>query len=129
MELHTALRALVSNFGKEILSNPKLGKLLDDLNAFEGKQSEHFIFNFIIENNYLDNFLSIGSWNEKSIGFLKNFILETGFQVKLVEEIFQSISYSLGWKKSISLDFSPSPVINDKSNSLNLNSNVENMEE
>jgi|GEM_PF-2730606 len=130
MDLHIALRALVSNFGKGIFSNPKLGKLLEDLNAFEGNQSEEFIFNAIIENDYLDKLLSIGSWNEKSIELLKEFIFRTGFQSKLVEDIFQCIAYSLDWKKSISKDGPSNITAIDNSNSYaNINTNVEDMTE
>lgn len=104
LKLNEAIKYIIDQDGEEAILNPKIVNILSDLHAFNERPSAKYVLRAIISEGYSRKLLSIGRWNVKAQRLESIFVNATGFQSDLVDFIFQSVAYGLGWKSTI--DFS-----------------------
>lgn len=98
MELHLALKNIVSINGASILKEKRLVNILADYNAYNDVPSSKFIIKTIIDMGYMEKFVVNGKWDLNSDKIIEQFILTTGMMREFVVYVFKSVGSSLGWK-------------------------------
>ena len=101
MELHQALRNIVKTDGPNIITEGKLINILSDFQAFDCLPASKYVTRAIIDDGYSKRLLACKKWDSSAQQLPHQFALNTGFQLELVNKIFQSMAYGLGWLSSI----------------------------
>lgn len=101
MELHQALRNIVKTDGPSIITESKLINILSDFQAFDSLPASKYVTRAIIDDGYSKRLLACKKWDSSAQQVSHQFALNTGFQLDLVNKIFQSLAYGLGWLNSI----------------------------
>lgn len=103
MELYIALHNIVKQYGESHLNDGNLINMLSDFKAFEKYPATKIILREIINNKYSQQLTRISVWNLQAEKLVSEFVSKTGFQRSLSNYVFQSIAYSLGWVKTVSV--------------------------
>lgn len=99
MELHLVLKEIVEKEGASILTEPRLVNILADYNAFENNVSARYILRILIEDNYIEELISM--MNDTNLYCLKenNIIYDInsqyGIDEKLAKQTISAISFAL----------------------------------
>ena len=100
MELHKAIREVVSLKGTEIIANIQIVNFLLDYQAFKEKPATKLILRDVINSGYAEEILSLGSQNSGwQVAFMKyerDFIESCGYKDDLVKYVFEAIAYGIG---------------------------------
>lgn len=99
MELHQTLKHIIRTEGNDIVTDLRLVNMLNDLNAWQDIKGCKYILRAIINDGFAQKFLHIGRWNNDAIHLASRFASTTGFVPDLVELLFKSLAYGLGWIK------------------------------
>lgn len=103
MELHKAIRTVVETDGQDIIKETRIVNILDDFKSFDSCPSTKYILKAIISEGYASKLLSLGKWNTQTVSLIHNFVGATGFQPDMVNLVFESLAYALGYINSINL--------------------------
>lgn len=104
LKLNEAIKYIIDQDGDEAILDTKIVNILSDLHAYNERPSAKYVLRAMISEGYSRKLLSLGRWNVKAQRLESLFVNATGFQADLVDFIFQSVAYGLGWKSTI--DFS-----------------------
>lgn len=99
MELHKALRYIINNYRENILCEIRLVNILSDFNAFENIQGAKYIMRALIDEGITRKLLYLDKYDNSAKELAHRFIITTGFNSDIVNEIFNSLAYGLGWIK------------------------------
>jgi hypothetical protein len=102
MELHLALRKIIETDGAGIINDVRLINILSDFKAYDNYPSSRYVLRIMIGEGYMQKLYSIGKWNNLSESLQNKFSVITGFEIEIVEIVFQSIAFGLGWINKIS---------------------------
>lgn len=97
MELHKALRNIITTEGQEILNDLRLVNILDDFNAYQDIPASKYIIRAIIADGYTSKLLKIGKWDNNAQLLTNKFCASTGFNEESAWNIFQSVAFGLDW--------------------------------
>ena len=99
MELHKAIREVVSLKGTEIIANIQIVNFLLDYQAFKEKPATKLILRDIINAGYAESILALrntAGWQVKFLQYQHEFIDSCGYKEELAAYVFESIAYALG---------------------------------
>lgn len=99
MELHKAIREVVSLKGTEIIANIQIVNFLLDYQAFKEKPATKLILRDIINAGYAESILALRNtarWQVKFLQYQHEFIDSCGYKEELAAYVFESIAYALG---------------------------------
>lgn len=97
MELHKALHAIIQTEGDAIITELRLVNILDDLKAYSDMPTAKYILRALISDGYAQKLLQIGKWDNDAINLASRFAATTGFMPDVVNVLFKSFAYGLGW--------------------------------
>lgn len=99
MELHKALKEIVSIKGKDIVNNIQIVNFLLDYQAFKEKPATKLILRDIINSGYAEEILSLDTkeagWQMTFKKYQQEFIDSCGYKEELAAYVFESIAYGL----------------------------------
>ena len=99
MELHQALKDIISQRGKGLLENPQIINYLLDYRCFVDKPATKLILRDIINSGYASEILSldinIPAWQTKFKHYVHEFIDSCGYKEELATYVFESIAFAL----------------------------------
>lgn len=102
MELHQALKDIISQRGKGLLENPQIINYLLDYRCFVDKPATKLILRDIINSGYASEILSldtnIPAWQTKFKHYVHEFIDSCGYKEELATYVFESIAFALDLK-------------------------------
>lgn len=102
MELHQALKDIISQRGKGLLENPQIINYLLDYRCFVDKPATKLILRDIINSGYAGEILSldtnIPAWQTKFKHYVHEFIDSCGYKEELATYVFESIAFALDLK-------------------------------
>lgn len=110
MELYLALKTIIETDGPDIIKETRIVNILDDFKAFDSYPSTKYILRAIINEGYGNKLLSYGKWDAQTLSLMHNFVAATGFQIDMVNIVFQSLAYALGYINSINLKITQQPT-------------------
>lgn len=132
MKIEEALKLIISTDGSQVILDPKIVNVLSDFQAYNEVPAAKYVLRAIITDGYARQLLAIGKWNNDCQRLIDKYVTVTGFQYNIVNYLFQSLEYGLGWINSIE---NPKNNNNDiiikreKQSISNFNINVEDMTE
>lgn len=97
VEFHDALKDVISREEPGIIKEKRLVYILDDFKVFDNYSSTRYILKAIITGGYSDSLLKIGKWDISVVSLIHNCVIGTGFQKNMVNYVFQSLAYALGY--------------------------------
>ena len=103
LKLHEAIKRIIDCDGIDALLDITIVNLLSDFQAYKDEPAAKFVLRIFISEGYAQKLMSIGKWNDQCQKLIKKIIAETGFQSYIVDMVFQSVAYALGWKKSVEI--------------------------
>lgn len=102
MELHQALKDIISQRGKGLLENPQIINYLLDYRCFVDKPATKLILRDIINSGYASEILSLDTnapaWQTKYKHYVHEFIDSCGYKEELATYVFESIAFALDLK-------------------------------
>ena len=102
MELHQALKDIISQRGKGLLENPQIINYLLDYRCFVDKPATKLILRDIINSGYASEILSLDTntpaWQTKFRHYVHEFIDSCGYKEELATYVFESIAFALDLK-------------------------------
>lgn len=102
MELHQALKDIISQRGKGLLENPQIINYLLDYRCFVDKPATKLILRDIINSGYASEILSLDTntpaWQTKFKHYVREFIDSCGYKEELATYVFESIAFALDLK-------------------------------
>lgn len=102
MELHQALKDIISQRGKGLLENPQIINYLLDYRCFVDKPATKLILRDIINSGYAGEILCIDTnapaWQTKFKHYVHEFIDSCGYKEELATYVFESIAFALDLK-------------------------------
>lgn len=102
MELHQALKDIISQRGKGMLENPQIINYLLDYRCFVDKPATKLILRDIINSGYASEILSLDTntpaWQTKFRHYVHEFIDSCGYKEELATYVFESIAFALDLK-------------------------------
>lgn len=99
MELHKAIKEIVTSKGADMICNTQIINYLLDYQAFKEKPATKLILRAIIDSGYAENILALISttgWETKYRQYQHEFIDSCGYKEELAVYVFESIAYGLG---------------------------------
>lgn len=104
MELHKAIKEIVTSKGADMITNGQIINYLLDYQAFREIPASKPILRDIINAGYANKILSINANSNESIlklnHYQHDFVCNYGYQEDLVTLVFEAIVYGLGWNLS-----------------------------
>lgn len=105
MELHTAIHAIVHQFGRTVIRTEVLCNYLADFNAFEEKPTK-MVMRTLLKAGYGERFFLLDEANSpdrllKAKSFENEIIQNFGFQPGHVRYVIDCITHALEWNNSI----------------------------
>lgn len=100
MKLYEAIESIVSDFGKEIITNANVINMLSDYNAFEESRTFKIIIKNLIAEGYMDQLLCMRDWSKTGERTICNFITATSFNEANASYVIKSLAYGLGYTKT-----------------------------
>lgn len=101
MKLYEAIESIVSDFGKEIITNANVINMLSDYNAFEESRTFKIIIKNLVAEGYMDQLLYMRDWSKTGERTISNFITATSFNEANVSYVIKSIAFGLGHLKTV----------------------------
>lgn len=95
MKLYDAITDIVFEFGKEMLTNPKVLNMLVDYNAFEESRALKLVFKLMITEGYVNQLLTMKDWNNVDRIVLQ-IVGATSFNDINVRYIVECLGYGMG---------------------------------
>lgn len=100
MELHKAIKDIVSQRGERMVSDAQIINFLLDYQAFKEKPATKLILRDIINSGYANEILSLKShqsgWQTAFLKYEREFVDSCGYKEELVAYVFESIAYGIG---------------------------------
>ena len=100
MKLYEAIESIVSDFGKEIITNANVINMLSDYNAFEESRTFRIIIKNLIAEGYMDQLLYMRDWSKTGERTISNFIMATSFNEANASYVIKSLAFGLGYIKT-----------------------------
>lgn len=100
MKLYEAIESIVSDFGKEIITNANVINILSDYNAFEESRTFKIIIKNLIAEGYMDQLLYMRDWSKTGERTISNFITATSFNEANASYVIKSLAFGLGYIKT-----------------------------
>lgn len=97
VEFHEALKDIISREDPRIIKEKRLVYILDDFKVFDNYSSTRYILKAIITGGYSESLLMIGKWDISVVSLIHKCVIETGFQKDMVNYVFQTMAYALGY--------------------------------
>lgn len=99
MELHDALKNLLSTQDMSMLANLQIINFLNDYHCFVDKPAMKLILRDIIRSGYAEEILALSpndaAWRTKFKHYVHDFIDSCGYKEELASYVFESIAYAL----------------------------------
>ena len=73
MKLYEAIKTIVQEFGKEIVTNAKVINVFSDYNAFEESKTFKVILKNLIAEGYMDQLMYVRDWTNSQDRIINNF--------------------------------------------------------
>lgn len=103
MELHKALKEIITQRGVDMINNIQIVNFLLDYQAFKEKPATKLILRDVINAGYGESILSLKNtqgWQTKFKQYEYEFIDSCGYKEELAAYVFESIAYALGMSDS-----------------------------
>ncbi|MGM9686257.1 MAG: hypothetical protein ACI3YI_08555 [Bacteroidaceae bacterium] len=101
MKLYEAIKTIVQEFGKEIVTNAKVINVFSDYNAFEESKTFKVILKNLIAEGYMDQLMYVRDWANSQDRIINNFIAATSFNEANASYVINSLAYGLGYTKVV----------------------------
>lgn len=101
MKLYEAIKTIVHEFGKEIVTNAKVINVFSDYNAFEESKTFKVILKNLIVEGYMDQLMYVRDWGNSQDRIINNFIAATSFNEANASYVINSLAYGLGYTKVV----------------------------
>ena len=101
MKLYEAIKTIVQEFGKEIVTNAKVINVFSDYNAFEESKTFKVILKNLIAEGYMDQLMYVRDWANTQDRIINNFIAATSFNEANASYVINSLAYGLGYTKVV----------------------------
>lgn len=101
MKLYEAIKTIVQEFGKEIVTNAKVINVFSDYNAFEESKTFKVILKNLIAEGYMDQLMYVRDWANSQDRIINNFIAATSFNEANASYVINSLAYGLGYTQTI----------------------------
>lgn len=99
MELHDALKNILSTQDMSMLANLQIINFLNDYHCFVDKPAMKLILRDIIRSGYAEEILALSpndaGWRTRFIHYVHDFIDSCGYKEELATYVFESIAYAL----------------------------------
>ena len=103
MDIHIAVKEILAQYGLELIRDSKLVNYLADVNCFAEFHSAKNILKELLT-SYGENIFSIKIHNEpyelELIKYRSEFSKAHGYQIEIINYLFDSISYGLSWENN-----------------------------
>lgn len=99
--LHYAIREIVSHEGTDVIKEMRFLNILDDYKAFILKPSLRFVLSSIVAKGYAEKILNMGEPSIEINSIVHQFLQRTGFQLSLINTVFQNLLWGLNYINSI----------------------------
>ena len=96
MTFQEAIKTVINDFGKDILTNPSVVNILSDYNGYEESKAFKIILRIIISEGYLDQIRMTKNWELNCSKIIERFVNNTGFQEDKSVYVIQCIAIGLG---------------------------------
>lgn len=107
MELHKAIKEIISLKGKDIIANAQIINFLLDYQAFKDFPAAKMVLRDIIGMGYPEKILSLDSnslgWRTKWNQYIHEFTESCGYKEDLVFHVFNSIAFGIGIAPNLQL--------------------------
>ena len=101
MKLYEAIKTIVQEFGKEIVTNAKVINVFSDYNAFEESKTFKVILKNLIAEGYMDQLMYVRDWTNSQDRIINNFIAATSFNEANASYVINCLAYGLGYTKTV----------------------------
>ena len=101
MKLYEAIKTIVQEFGKEIVTNAKVINVFSDYNAFEESKTFKVILKNLIAEGYMDQLIYVRDWANSQNRIINNFIAATSFNEANASYVINCLAYGLGYTKTV----------------------------
>lgn len=101
MKLYEAIKTIVQEFGKEIVTNAKVINVFSDYNAFEESKTFKVILKNLIAEGYMDQLMYVRDWANSQNRIINNFIAATSFNEANASYVINCLAYGLGYTKTV----------------------------
>ena len=101
MKLYEAIKTIVQEFGKEIVTNAKVINVFSDYNAFEESKTFKVILKNLIAEGYMDQLMYVRDWANSQNRIINNFIAATSFNETNASYVINCLAYGLGYTKTV----------------------------
>lgn len=101
MKLYEAIKTIVQEFGKEIVTNAKVINVFSDYNAFEESKTFKVILKNLIAEGYMDQLMYVRDWANSQNRIINNFIAATSFNEANASYVINCLAYGLGFTKTV----------------------------
>ena len=101
MKLYEAIKTIVQEFGKEIVTNAKVINVFSDYNAFEESKTFKVILKNLIAEGYMDQLMYVRDWANSHDRIINNFIAATSFNEANASYVIKCLAYGLGYTKVV----------------------------
>ena len=101
MKLYEAIKTIVQEFGKEIVTNAKVINVFSDYNAFEESKTFKVILKNLIVEGYMDQLMYVRDWANSQNRIINNFIAATSFNEANASYVINCLGYGLGYTKTV----------------------------
>lgn len=96
MTFQEAIKTVINDFGKDILTNPSVVNILSDYNGYEESKAFKIILRIIISEGYLDQIRMTKNWELNCSKIIERFVNNTGFQEEKSVYVINCIAVGLG---------------------------------
>ena len=100
MKLYEAIKTIVQEFGKEIVTNAKVINVFSDYNAFEESKTFKVILKNLIAEGYMDQLMYVRDWANSQDRIINNFIAATSFNEANASYVINCLAYGLGYTQT-----------------------------
>lgn len=117
------IKDVIQQYGKDIVKDSRLSNILNDVASFDDVPAAKNVLRTILKKGYGARLLEEGKntteWKLRTNTYSREISATFGYQQEIVNYLFESITYGLGWTNSIPFYETPGNGFSDSKNETN----------